>query len=484
MSLSLITLFVVAANGIVAVTAAMLLLLVVWQAPRQRANQWFALTMVLFMSYAIANGFGRFIDDLGLHATTVMYVALWLYGLFTVSMFLFASEYAQIKTRLARAMRYAGVVIAILHTYLLWTDRLMINIRPTGTGDGSYQGDWTSWGMLAIVINIAYHISAAVLFWRMRDPRARAFWPAPAFVTLGMLASALIWPVLPIPLNAMFLAMAAVALGRPVLRYELFDPLVQANAELARRTMALHEASAMKNQFLTNMSYELRTPLSSIIGYTELVLSGVYGPLNDTQSDRLRKVTRNGHHLLALINDVLDLSKIESGGVVLNLRPCSTPGLLNSALATVEPLAQQKGLVIRRSFDGAPPVLADEIRARQIVTNLLSNAIKFTAEGSITVRAVDEGETVRLEVADTGIGIPQDLYDRVFLEFEQADSSSTRQYEGSGLGLAITRRLVELHGGEIWFQSTVGQGTTFFVRLPAAQQAALHQAISVSDAQP
>jgi signal transduction histidine kinase len=262
-------------------------------------------------------------------------------------------------------------------------------------------------------------------------------------------------------------------MGWGVLRYELFHPRADLNKQLAQKHAELEQANRMKTQFLTNMSHELRTPLNSIIGYTELVINGTYGALNDTQHDRLEKVIRNGHNLLGLINDVLDLSKIDGGRVVLERRSIPTAPLLDSVLATVEPLALRKGITVERQFNDAPPLYADENRVRQIMTNIVANAVKFTDKGHVTVRAFGEGSTVQLEITDTGIGIPPDQYDAVFAEFQQLDNSTTRRHEGSGLGMAITKKLVELHGGQIWLESVLDQGTTFYVRMPAADASLL-----------
>jgi signal transduction histidine kinase len=259
-------------------------------------------------------------------------------------------------------------------------------------------------------------------------------------------------------------------LGVPVLRYELFNPLAELNAELARKNIELHESNRMKSQFLANISHELRTPLNSIIGYTELICNGTYGALNDTQRDRLQKVIRNGYNLLALVNDVLDLNRIETGRATLERRTITTGPLLDSVLDTIAPLATRKGLIITRDFSDVPPVFADETRLRQIVTNIVSNAVKFTQEGGVTVRAFGANDMVRFEFADTGVGIAPDQYDKVFEEFQQLENTVTREYEGTGLGMAITKKLVELHGGRIWLESMPGRGTTFFVTLPVARE--------------
>jgi signal transduction histidine kinase len=251
-----------------------------------------------------------------------------------------------------------------------------------------------------------------------------------------------------------------------VLRFELLNPMADLRAQLEHKHYELQEANRMKSQFLANMSHELRTPLNSIIGYTQLVVNGTYGALNDTQRDRLEKVIRNGHNLLTLINDVIDLNRIETGRFTLERGPVDTYALLTSVADTIAPMAAPKGLRITRDFDEVPPIYADEQRTRQIITNIVANAVKFTHEGGVTVRARAENGMVRFEISDTGIGIAPEQYEMVFVEFEQLDNSPTREYEGSGLGMAITKRLVEKHGGRIWLESAPGQGTTFYVTLP------------------
>jgi signal transduction histidine kinase len=228
------------------------------------------------------------------------------------------------------------------------------------------------------------------------------------------------------------------------------------------------------------MSHELRTPLNSIIGYTQLVVNGTYGALNDTQRDRLEKVIRNGHNLLSLINDVIDLNRIETGRFTLERRPVNTSALLTSVLDTIAPMATLKGLQITRDFDAVPPIFADEQRIRQIITNIVANAVKFTHEGGVTVRARPEDNMVRFEISDTGIGIAPEQYEMVFAEFEQLDNSPTREYEGSGLGMAITKRLVEKHGGRIWLESAPNQGTTFYVTIPVSTTEGQRQRTGVS----
>lgn len=240
----------------------------------------------------------------------------------------------------------------------------------------------------------------------------------------------------------------------------------QAEKELADARDKALEASRVKSQFLANMSHELRTPLNSIINYTQLVVEGMYGAVTQTQQDRLEKVIRNGRNLLSLINDVLDLSKIEAGHMTLNHKLIETDEFLEAILQIFRPMAEEKGLLLVYAGRGAPPIYADETRARQVLTNIIGNAVKFTHQGGITVSTQVQGEMLCFVVEDTGIGIPPEAQSKIFDEFRQADNSSTREYEGTGLGLTISKRIAEMHGGTIWLESEVGKGSIFYVTFP------------------
>jgi signal transduction histidine kinase len=466
MTLSLTTIIVVSANFLTAVIAAGLLMLVLWQAPGHRMNQLFALVMLALGAYSVSNAFNRFIDDLNLDPKATLYTAVSCFGVFVVLTFLFASEFSGDRTPTVRALRIVGVILILVSVPATWTGNLRTNIRPLQ--DGNYTADFTPFGYFVSIMVLVYMAASAAVLYRMKGERGHALWPAPLLVIANVISTTVIWPLAPIPLGAIFLALAALALGLPVLRFELFSPLARVRIELERKHYELLEANRMKSQFLANMSHELRTPLNSIIGYTQLVVNGTYGALNDTQRDRLEKVIRNGHTLLSLINDVIDLNRIETGRFTLERGTVATYTLLNNVLDTVAPMAAQKGLIIVRDFDNVPPIYADEQRVRQIMTNITANAVKFTHEGSVTVRAVTANNMVQFEIIDTGIGIAPEQYELVFAEFEQLDNSPTREYEGSGLGMAITKRLVEKHGGRIWLNSAPGQGTTFYVTLPVS----------------
>jgi signal transduction histidine kinase/CheY-like chemotaxis protein len=290
-------------------------------------------------------------------------------------------------------------------------------------------------------------------------------------LVLGAFAFSMTPEVRRFSLNAVAVTVAVVMLGRIVLKYQVFQPLADLNAELDRRIHELYEATQAKSRFLANMSHELRTPLNSIIGYTELVTKGTYGTLTELQHDRLNKVNRNGRTLLELINDVLDLSRIEAGRLILSMETVSTAELLDSLMDEFRPQAEQKGLSLVRGYGHLPALHADITRARHILSNLLSNAIKFTDQGAVIVRGhFDPGsQRVVITITDTGPGIPPDRQDRLFDAYLDSESLLTRQREGTGLGLAIAYRLTEMHNGHLWFESTPGQGTTFHVALPVVQ---------------
>ncbi len=464
--LSNMTIFVLVTNGMTAVITMALLMLVLFQDPRCRMNQLFAMTMLLLGAYCALNGLGRFISDFQLDPVLATYTAIWIFGMFVVAIFFFGAEFAQSHTIATRRMQQIGYVIGIVNSVALWSGKLFVDIHPTEANDGSYQGRWTTLGLAVALTLLAYLIATTIALRRMEDERGRSLWAAPVLAVAGIVSSTIIWPVIHIPLQAFFLALTAFALGVPVLRYELFNPQATLNDELERKNIELRKASRMKSRFLANISHELRTPLNSIIGYAQLVMGGLYGALNDTQLDRLEKVVRNGQTLLKLINDVIDLNRIETGEVRLERHEIATADVLNGVLDTIEPLALHKGLVLKRDFLGVPSVYADETRLRQIVTNIAANAVKFTDHGGITVRAQTVEGMVQIEIEDTGIGIPADQFGAIFEEFQQVGTPTVPEHEGSGLGLTITRRLVEMHGGRIWLDSTVGQGTTFFITLP------------------
>jgi len=241
--------------------------------------------------------------------------------------------------------------------------------------------------------------------------------------------------------------------------------------ELQKRAQELKELDRLKSAFLANMSHELRTPLNSILGFTDVMLEGLDGDLTEYMDNDLRLIQKNGQHLLHLINDVLDMAKIESGRMNLHLERFKVHDLLSEVTSITSTLASEKNTALFIAEDSDPEVqiYADNTRIRQVMINLVNNAIKFTTNGKIALHtSMMDGSRVLIAVKDTGLGIPVDHLEAIFQEFTQVDTSTTRKVGGTGLGLPISRRLVEMHGGRLWAESTgiEGEGSTFYVELP------------------
>jgi signal transduction histidine kinase/CHASE3 domain sensor protein len=242
--------------------------------------------------------------------------------------------------------------------------------------------------------------------------------------------------------------------------------LHQANVELAAARDRAESADRLKSAFLATMSHELRTPLNSIGGFTGILLQELAGPLNPEQRKQLEMVRGSARHLLALINDVLDLSKIEAGEMRVAHERIDLRAVIEAAVASVRPLAESKGLVLRADATAAQPVVSDGHRVGQILLNLLSNAIKFTDRGEVTLTTVAKGATVRIHVADTGVGIARENLAMLFQPFRQLETGLDWRHDGTGLGLAICRRLAELLGGRIDAESEWRKGSVFTLTLP------------------
>jgi PAS domain S-box-containing protein len=244
--------------------------------------------------------------------------------------------------------------------------------------------------------------------------------------------------------------------------------LAEQNELLRRQAQELAEASRLKDQFLANVSHELRTPLNAVLGYTALLLQGVFGELGERQIDRLERVDSNARHLLAIINDLLDIARIEAGKMPLDLESFTVAELVGEVMAEVEPLIERTDLDVRPELAGeVPEMVSDRQKIKQILINLLSNALKFTPDGSVTVRATTRaGGRVAIAVADTGVGISAEHQKTIFEAFGQSGGSYTRR-QGTGLGLSICRRLAAILGGDIELESRPGAGSTFTLVLPA-----------------
>ncbi len=238
--------------------------------------------------------------------------------------------------------------------------------------------------------------------------------------------------------------------------------------EIEDKSRQLEIANKHKSEFLANMSHELRTPLNAIIGFSEVLQEKLFGDVNDKQLDYLNDIHSSGKHLLGLINDILDLSKVEAGRMELDLASFDIASALTNAMTLVRERAQRHNVALRMDVDPAlGEVLADERKVKQILVNLLTNAVKFTPDGgSIVVTARREPDALVVAVRDTGIGIAPEDHEAVFEEFRQVGRHYTNKQEGTGLGLSLTRKFVELHGGRIWVESEPGKGSTFTFTIP------------------
>jgi signal transduction histidine kinase len=238
--------------------------------------------------------------------------------------------------------------------------------------------------------------------------------------------------------------------------------------ELEEKSRQLEAASRHKSEFLANMSHELRTPLNAVIGFSEVLQEEMFGELNPKQSEYVQDIHGSGKHLLSLINDILDLSKVEAGRMELDLAPFNLPAALENALTLIRERAARHDLGLDLELDSrVGDLVGDERKVRQVLLNLLSNAVKFTPPGGrVVVAAAPANGMVEISVRDTGIGIAPEDHEAIFEEFRQVGTDYARKREGTGLGLSLAKRFVELHGGRIWVKSEVGKGSTFTFTLP------------------
>jgi PAS domain S-box-containing protein len=243
--------------------------------------------------------------------------------------------------------------------------------------------------------------------------------------------------------------------------------LEQRGQELTEANVRLEELSLHKSQFLANMSHELRTPLNSIIGYTKLMLDGLEGKINEEQKQDLQTVYKNSQHLLNLINDLLDLSRIEAGKVKVEYEAFTIAELLDEALPSIKWLAQDKGLTLDYKVDPAiNHIYADKAKTKQTLINILANAVKFTEKGGIKLNIAESDGEIVFSVSDTGMGIKKEDLAVIFDSFTQVGPAQIAGFEGTGLGLAISKQFVEMQGGRIWAESQPGKGSTFYFTLP------------------
>ena len=394
-------------------------------------------------------------------------------------------EPLSLAEQLTRVLDAARQVVGLDHLYI-WTPSPAADGLMVSAGAGLSDGDWRDLVGVTIPLGEAGALAAVyrdgepLLFseahplpekYRLRLPysgiaalRLKAFLVSPMIArgrTVGVLSADNRVSRAPIAAHTVdllhsFAAQAAVAVENA----RLFQ-------EIQEKSQQLEVASKHKSQFLANMSHELRTPMNAVLGYTDLILDNIFGDVPEAIRDTLERVKANGHHLLGLINDVLDLSKIEAGQLTLSLGDYSMGEVVHAVVSALDSLAAEKRLALKATvLADLPPGRGDERRITQVLLNLAGNAIKFTDEGEVSIEArISDGAFV-VSVSDTGPGISEADQQTIFEEFQQADSSSTRKKGGTGLGLSISRRIVELHGGRLWVKSTPGQGSTFSFTLP------------------
>lgn len=241
------------------------------------------------------------------------------------------------------------------------------------------------------------------------------------------------------------------------------------NNEIRKTASKFYESARLKGEFLANMSHELRTPLNAILGYTDLMLDGIYGPLLKEQQESVEKIHKNSKMLMNLINDLLDLSRIEAGRMPLKVEKIDPGKLIEQVVPVVRPLFDKKGLSLSVELKGKPPIIKSDIsNIRQIILNLLSNALKFTESGGVTIKVetIPEKEKISFAIEDTGMGIPSQSLDLIFEQFRQLDGSTARKFGGTGLGLSISKKLASILEGSLTVKSIVGEGSTFTLTIP------------------
>jgi len=461
------TIIVIIANGGTAVLASAVMLLVLWQGGGQRLNQALGLSMFCLAFYCTLNAIARFTGPFQLPVDIVYYTLLSIYGCFTFALFIFVLLLAGVTGRDLKIWIAYGILVLPFALILTWTKQTIVDLRLTPEGGIAF-----SYGPLFILGFLSTALPTLIslpLLMRSNYPWRGQIALALLFTFAGIFAS----PLRPIignfPINAVGLAISTYLIGQTVFRSQVFNPLSEMNAQYQQKNTELQKASRLKSQFMSNVSRDLRNPLNAVIGYSSLVLEGAYGPLTAKQHDRMLKVHSNSQHLLELVSDILDLNQMETGQLSLTIGEFSVASIVDPVWAIAEALAQKKHLTLEQEFpDGLPPMRVDDQRARQVLINLLSNAIKFTPDGYVRLRISAEPKFVRFEVQDTGIGISSDVGESIFEPFVQGDSSATREFEGTGLGLSICQKLVQMHGGSLWFNSEISKGTTFYVRFPRA----------------
>ncbi len=465
------------------------MLLVFWQAPRQRNN----LIMTLYLSTVVGWGLAGFLLNgtvlINNDPTFFYHVAAFMTGLNTIANFVLIVHYAGIGHRWTiRLLVVAGVCVLGLSGPPLFENRLFAfqGISP----DGLFMVEFTQLGIPVVIGAILFQFSSAGLVWAHRHSRVGSVLPGTFVATAAVLSNSLP-QISSYSLDGLLAAVASLLFARAILREQLFKPLLTLNADLAESNARLTElsdglqraanelhrakeaaeaANRAKSTFLASMSHELRTPLTAILGYSDLIEQELVLQQQDDLVTDLHKIQVSGRHLLALISDILDLSKIEAGRIEIQLSHFEIRDLVGEVCCTIETLAQQNGNTLLVECDPeVGSMVSDKLKLRQVLFNVLGNACKFTEYGSIrfAVKRASQPASVVFTITDSGIGMTPEQIAHLFEAFTHVDTSTTRQRGGSGLGLAISQHYCQLLGGTISAASQPGAGSVFTITLPA-----------------
>jgi signal transduction histidine kinase len=406
--------------------------------------------------------------------------------------FAFVVKFTSNTTLVARVFLLTIIGMIPFAVWMLGTNQIFQNVS-----DDTRYYELTIAGQALLAVAVLYGLVAVLQLFQSEDRRAIWLRIPSIFLLLGYVAE-LIWTTYPI--SSMLFIVSLTWSAWAVIHAQIFYPMQEMNDQLREANVRLEETAAQmhreklrvellnkelqavdryKTNFMAAMSHELRTPLNSIVGYSELLLSAVYGDLNSFQSDRLNRILRNSIHLAGLINAVLDLSNLETGKLEIARAPVNLEQVVREVADQLQPVAEKKSIHIAVQSAEPIQVTVDRLRIYQALFNVVENAVKFTHEGQVTIKLFTRADEhtrdgvaagqqwVIICVQDTGIGIPRESLERIFVSFAQQDNSSTREYGGLGLGLAISKRLVDMHGGRIWAESDEGTGSRFYIALPA-----------------